>query len=71
MVTKKQQYRPQSEYLFLDEKRRQLALIRKRIKQYGIDPNELVSLPGIDTKLHMKKRPLKTRALANVSQDFR
>lgn len=41
MVTKKQQYKPQSEYLFLDEKRRQLALIRKRIKQYGIDPNEL------------------------------
>ena len=41
MVTKKQPYQPQNEYLFLDQKRRQIALIRKRMASYGIDPNEL------------------------------
>jgi transposase len=41
MVTKKEAYKSRTEYVFLDEKRRQLALIRKRIAKFGIDPNEL------------------------------
>ena len=41
MVTKKEAYQPNSEYLFLEQKRRQIALIRKRIATYGIDPNEI------------------------------
>ncbi len=41
MVTKKQQYAPQTYYVFLDEKRKQLALIRKKIAKFGIDPNEI------------------------------
>lgn len=41
MVTKKQQYAPQTSYIFLDEKRKQLALIRKKIAKFGIDPNEI------------------------------
>lgn len=55
MVTKKQEYKPRTEYVFLDEKRRQLALIRKRIKQYGINPNDI----GIFTRPEYKLKHLK------------
>ncbi len=41
MITKKEPYNPTNEYVFLDQKRRQIALIRKRIASLGIDPNEL------------------------------
>lgn len=41
MVTKKEQYASQTTYVFLDEKRKQLALIRKKIAKFGIDPNEI------------------------------
>jgi hypothetical protein len=41
MVTKGQQYDPISPYLFLDQKRKQIAQIRKKITKFGIDPNEL------------------------------
>ena len=41
MVTKKVQYQPKTAYIFLDEKRKQLALIRKKIAKFGLDPNEL------------------------------
>ena len=41
MITEKEPYNPTNEYVFLDQKRRQIALIRKRIASLGIDPNEL------------------------------
>jgi transposase len=41
MITKKEQYTPKTVYVFLDEKRKQLALIRKNILKFGIDPNEI------------------------------
>jgi len=41
MITKKQPYTPTNPYVFLDEKRKQLALVRKKIARFGIDPNEL------------------------------
>ena len=41
MVTKKEHYLPKTKYIFLDEKRKQLALIRKKIAKFGLDPNEL------------------------------
>jgi transposase len=41
MITKKEQYEPKTEYLFLDQKRKQLALIRKKIKKYGLEPNDM------------------------------
>lgn len=41
MVTKKESYISRTEYVFLDEKRRQLAIIRRRIAKFGIDPNEI------------------------------
>ena len=51
MVTKKEPYKSRAEYIFLDEKRRQLALIRKRIAKFGINPNEL----GIFTRPQYKE----------------
>ena len=51
MVTKKKSYNSRTEYVFLDEKRRQLALIRKRIAKFGIDPNEL----GVFTRPRYKE----------------
>jgi len=41
MVTRKELYLPKSTYVYLDEKRKQLALIRKKIAKFGFDPNEL------------------------------
>ena len=41
MVVKKQQYVTKSPYVFLDQKRKQLAIIRKKIAKFGIDPNEI------------------------------
>lgn len=41
MITKKIPYQPPTEYLFLDQKRKQIANIRKKITKFGIDPNEL------------------------------
>lgn len=46
MITKKEQYQPKNTYIFLDEKRRAIAQLRKKISNFGIDPNEL----GIFTK---------------------
>jgi transposase len=41
MIIKKEAYKPKSQYVFLDEKRRMIAQIRKKITKFGIDPNEL------------------------------
>ncbi len=41
MVTKKQSYQPINTYQFLDEKRRAIAQLRKKISKFGIDPNDL------------------------------
>jgi len=41
MMTKKQHYQPKTPYIFLDQKRKQIAYIRKKIAKFGIDPNEL------------------------------
>jgi hypothetical protein len=36
-----EQYSPKTPYVFVDEKRKQLAILRKKIAKFGIDPNEL------------------------------
>lgn len=41
MITKGASYQPITAYVFLDEKRRQVAAIRKKIAKLGLDPNEL------------------------------
>ena len=56
MVTKKEAYKSRTEYVFLDEKRRQLALIRKRIAKFGINPNEIGIFTRPSYKLAYEKR---------------
>lgn len=41
MITKGEAYKPKTAYVFLDEKRKQLAAIRKKIVKLGLDRNEL------------------------------
>ena len=41
MITKKESYMPKTAYVFLDEKRKQLAIVRKKIAKFGLDPNEI------------------------------
>jgi transposase len=41
MITKREAYKPKEVYVFLDERRKQLAAIRKKIAKLGLDPNEL------------------------------
>ena len=40
MITKKVAYRAQETYLFLDQKRKQLAVLRREMLKLGLDPNE-------------------------------
>jgi transposase len=41
MIKDKKQYESKEEYLFLDQKGKQIVNMRKAISKYGIDPNEL------------------------------
>lgn len=41
MVTYKETYKPKTKYLFLDEKRRAIAQLRKKMAKFGINPNEI------------------------------
>ncbi len=41
MITKKQQYMPKNNYLFLDQKRRIVSRMRKQIADLGLNPDEL------------------------------
>ncbi|WP_341225807.1 hypothetical protein [uncultured Arcticibacterium sp.] len=41
MVINKEQYAPKTAYVFLDEKRKQIARMREEITKFGLDPNEL------------------------------
>jgi hypothetical protein len=41
MITKKEQYTPKNNYLFLDQKRRIVSRMRKQIADLGLNPDEL------------------------------
>lgn len=56
MITKKEQYQPKNPYIFLDEKRRAIAQMRKKISKLGIDPNELGIFTRTRYKLAHEKR---------------
>lgn len=56
MVTKKEAYKPKTEYVFLDEKRRAIARLRKKITKFGIDPNDLGLFTKPEYKLAYEKR---------------
>ena len=56
MITKKVQYQPKNPYIFLDEKRRAIAQMRKKISKLGIEPNELGLFTRPNYKLAYEKR---------------
>ena len=56
MVIKKEMYKPTNQYVFLDEKRRAIAQLRKKISKFGIDPNELGIFSRPSYKLAYEKR---------------
>lgn len=56
MITKKEPYSPTNQYLFLDEKRRAIAQLRKKITKFGINPNDLNIFTRQEYKLAYEKR---------------
>lgn len=56
MIAKQVQYISPEQYLFLDQKRRQIAILRKKITKFGINPNELglFSKPQYEEKYRKK-----------------
>ncbi len=56
MVTKREQYNPTNQYVFLDEKRRAIAQLRKKISKFGIDPNDLGIFSRPKYKLAYEKK---------------
>jgi pyoverdine/dityrosine biosynthesis protein Dit1 len=56
MIVKKQPYNPPEQYLFLDQKRKQVAHLRSKIAKFGINPDELgiFSRPEYEAKYHRK-----------------
>jgi len=65
MVTKKEQYLTKTTYIFLDEKRKQIALIRKKIAKFGLDPNEfgIFSQEKYREKWNLKQTNIQTVSL--------
>jgi hypothetical protein len=56
MITKKEQYKPTNQYVFLDQKRRAIAQLRKKISKFGINPNELGIFSTEKYRLAYEKR---------------
>lgn len=56
MITKKQQYAPSNNYLFLDQKRKIVSRIRRQIQQLGLDPGELGIFAKERDRLAYEKR---------------
>lgn len=56
MLTKKEPYKPKTQYLFLDEKRRAIARLRKKMTKFGINPDELGVFTRPEYKLAYDKK---------------
>ena len=41
MITKKEKYNPTNKYVFLDQKRRAIVQLRKKIAKFGLNPDDL------------------------------
>jgi len=41
MITKKEKYNPTNEYVFLDQKRRAIVQLRRKIAKFGLNPDDL------------------------------
>lgn len=56
MITKKEKYNPTNQYVFLDEKRRAIAQLRKKITKFGLNPNDLGIFTRHEYQLAYQKR---------------
>jgi len=56
MLTKKEPYKPKTQYVFLDEKIRAIARLRKKMSKFGIYPDELGIFTKPEYKLAFGKR---------------
>ena len=63
MITKKKPYKPKTQYVFLDEKRRAIARLRKNMSKFGINPDELGVFTKPEYKLAYEKRVNKNNSL--------
>ena len=63
MLTKKEPYKPKTQYMFLDEKRRAIARLRKKITKFGINPDELGLFTKPEYKLAYEKKVNKNNDL--------
>jgi len=63
MVIKKIQYYPKTEYIFLDQKRKIIRAMRKKITKFGIDPGELGLFGQDRDRIAFEKRKLITSNL--------
>ena len=68
MVTKRQAYNPVNLYVFLDEKRRAIAQLRKKIAKFGIDPNELGVFSRERYRLAYEKRISDNQGASNETE---
>jgi len=58
MVTKKEPYKSLNPYQFLDQKRRAIAQLRKKISKFGINPNDLGIFTKPEYQIAYEKRKL-------------
>jgi len=63
MITKKEPYKSKEAYLFLDQKRKQLAYLRRKMIKLGLDPNE----HDVFTRPEYKEKWLKQQLLKQMS----
>lgn len=57
MVTKKEAYNPKIKYFSLDQRRKAIAQLRKKINNLGIDPNELGIFTRPEYQMAWNKKP--------------
>ena len=71
MITKKVAYKAQEEYLFLDQKIKLIAIMRKKIATFGIDPNELGLFTKPEYNWLIRKESMKTGLWVKFSQNMK
>jgi transposase len=60
MITKKELYHSNAEYIFLDQKRKMISAMRKKITKFGIDPGELGLFARERDRIAFENRKLST-----------
>ena len=64
MVTKKQPYKPKLQYQYLDQKRRAIAQLRKKITKFGLNPNDLGIFSRVEYQIAYNKNNIDNQQLS-------